>query len=145
MRSALRFVPVVADADVDGQRRVERIGAAHLLADEIAHGRSLHLGDLEQELVVHLEDEPGGAALLTQRRWIATMAALITSAAVPCMTKLTASRSPNPRVCRLRAFSSGTGRRRPKSVVAYPSSSACSIVRWMKSWTCGKRARYVSM
>ena len=73
------------------------------------------------------------------------MAALMTSAAVPCMTKLTASRSPKPRVWRFDAFSSGTGRRRPKSVVACPSRSACSIVRWMKSWTCGKRARYVSM
>ena len=94
--------------------RVERVGAAHLLADEVAHGRGLHLRHLEQELVVHLENEPRGAALLRSRRWMETIAALITSAAVPCMTKLTASRSPNPRVWRFRAFSSGTGRRRPR-------------------------------
>ena len=66
---------------------------------------------------MHLEDEARSAPSRS-RRWMETIAALITSAAVPCMTKLTASRSPNPRVCRFRAFSSAPGRRRPKSVVA---------------------------
>jgi len=53
----------------------------------------------------------------SSRSWIATIARLITSAAVPCMTELTASRSPSERVCRFDARISGTGRRRPKSVV----------------------------
>src|SRR5206468_10228874 len=48
----LRFGPVVADADVDGERRVERIGADHLGADELAHSGDLGVGHLEQELVV---------------------------------------------------------------------------------------------
>ena len=43
--------------------RVERVGADHLLAHELADGARLDLGHLEQELVVHLEHEPGGAAL----------------------------------------------------------------------------------
>src|SRR6266487_1670344 len=55
---ALRFAPVVAYAGVDLQRRVEGVGAAHLLADELADGADLALGHLEQKLVVHLEDEP---------------------------------------------------------------------------------------
>src|SRR5262249_13051983 len=55
--SALRFGPVVARADVDRQRRVEVVRAAHLGAYEIAHLRELGVGHLEQQLVVHLEDE----------------------------------------------------------------------------------------
>src|SRR3954447_16685820 len=51
-RSALRFGPVVADADVHRERRVEVVGAAHLGADEIAYLRHLHVGHLEQQLVV---------------------------------------------------------------------------------------------
>src|SRR3546814_6274480 len=37
---------------------------------------------------------------LRSRRWIATIATLMMSAFEPCMTKLTASRSPSERVCR---------------------------------------------
>ena len=51
------------------------------------------------------------------RSWIRIIATLIMSAAVPCMTELTASRSPSERVCRFIARISGTGRRRPSSVV----------------------------
>jgi hypothetical protein len=58
---------------------------------------------------------------------------------------LTASRSPSDRVARFDARISGTGRRRPSSDVTYPSRAACSIVRAMKSCTCGNRARYASM
>ena len=67
------------------------------------------------------------------------------SAFDPCMTKLTATRSPKPRVCRFDARSSGTGRRRPSSVVDHPSSADCAIVRAMNACTFGKRARYESM
>src|SRR5438128_2155101 len=55
--------PVLADADVDGEGRVERIRAAHLLSDEVAYLARLGLGHLEQQLVVHLEDEAGRTAL----------------------------------------------------------------------------------
>src|ERR687895_2405090 len=41
LRLRLRFVPVVADAEVDGQRRVERIRAAHLLAHKLFYGPHL--------------------------------------------------------------------------------------------------------
>src|SRR5437763_2751648 len=51
------------------------------------------------------------------RRWIAIIATLMMSAFEPCMTKLTASRSPSERVCRFDARSSGTGRRRPSNDV----------------------------
>jgi hypothetical protein len=57
------------------------------------------------------------------------------------MTKFTARRSPSERVARLDARISGVGRRRPSRLVAYPSRFDCSIVRWMKSCTSGKRAR----
>ena len=43
------------------------------------------------------------------RSWIRIIATLMMSAAVPCMTELTASRSPSARVCRLRTRISGTG------------------------------------
>src|SRR5262245_53359300 len=62
-RSGLGFGPVVADSDIDGERRVERVRAAHLLADELAHGRDLRLRHVEQELVVHLEHQPSTSAL----------------------------------------------------------------------------------
>ena len=43
------------------------------------------------------------------RSWIHTIATLITSAAVPCITVFTASRSPSERVWRFEARSSGSG------------------------------------
>ena len=63
---ALRLAPVVAGADVDGQRRVELVGGAHLLADELFHRRQLRVRHLQQQLVVHLEDEPRTSPLLPQ-------------------------------------------------------------------------------
>ena len=74
-----------------------------------------------------------------------TIATLITSAAVPCITVFTASRSPSERVWRFDARSSGIGLRRPRSVVTYPSAAACAIVRLISSCTRGSRARYVSI
>ena len=53
-RPRLRLGPVVAEADVHGQRRIERVGAYHLLAHELADGGHLRIGNLEQQLVVHL-------------------------------------------------------------------------------------------
>src|SRR5438874_11984772 len=50
---ALRVGPGIAGADVDGERRVERIRRAHLLAHELLHDRRLGVGCLEQELVSH--------------------------------------------------------------------------------------------
>ncbi len=63
---SLRRVPVLARAHVDDERRIERVGAGHLLAHEVPYRGHLLLGRLEQELVVYLEDEPGGAALVAQ-------------------------------------------------------------------------------
>ena len=53
-----------------------------------------------------------------RRRWIAIIAFLMMSAFDPCMTKLTARRSPSERVARLEARISGVGRRRPSRLVA---------------------------
>src|SRR6478672_12964873 len=50
-------------------------------------------------------------------RAIRIIAILMMSAFEPCMTKLTATRSPKPRVWRFDARSSGTGRRRPSNEV----------------------------
>src|SRR5262245_10807045 len=61
--SVLRVGPGVADADLHRERRVERVRAHHLLADEVPDGARLDLGDLQEELVVHLEHEPRGATL----------------------------------------------------------------------------------
>jgi hypothetical protein len=52
----LRVGPGVADPCLDGECGVERVGADHLLADELAYGAGLDLGHLEEQLVVHLED-----------------------------------------------------------------------------------------
>src|SRR5213592_4014749 len=64
--SGLGFGPVVADAHVDGQLGIEVVRAAHLGVDELAHLRDLRLRNLEQELVVHLEDEPCASPLLAE-------------------------------------------------------------------------------
>jgi hypothetical protein len=66
---------------------------------------------------VHLEDEPRALPSSRSRRSIATIATLMMSAFEPCITKLTATRSPKPRVARFRTRSSGTGRRRPSRLV----------------------------
>src|SRR3954469_18842677 len=63
---ALCLGPVVAEPDVHRERRIERIGAAHLLADELAHRTDLGLRHLEEQLVVHLQDEPGAASLVAE-------------------------------------------------------------------------------
>jgi hypothetical protein len=66
----------------------------HLLTDQLAHGRGLRFGHLEQQLVVDLEDEPGAAPLLSRAAVDSDhRAALVMAAFDPCMTKLTASRS----------------------------------------------------
>src|SRR5918996_2779519 len=62
----LGLVPVVSDADVDGERRIELEGAHHFLPEQVFHGAHLRVRRLDQELVVHLEDEPRRAALLPQ-------------------------------------------------------------------------------
>ena len=58
--------PVLADADVDRERRVEVVRAAHLLLHDRPDVAHLGLGRLEQQLVVHLEHEARGAALVPQ-------------------------------------------------------------------------------
>src|SRR5947209_20039621 len=58
-RASLRCQPVVADADVDGQRRIELVGARHLALDDLRRLLDLRLGRLEQQLVVDLEHERG--------------------------------------------------------------------------------------
>ena len=59
--------PVLADADVDLERRVELVGGAHLAPHQL--GRVVHLPRraLEQQLVVDLEDQPGLDPGLAQR------------------------------------------------------------------------------
>ena len=66
LASLLRLVPVVAGADVDGERRIERIRGAHLLAHELLHRRHLGVRRLDEQLVVHLQHEPRRAALVAQ-------------------------------------------------------------------------------
>src|SRR3954469_11392193 len=64
--SILCFCPVLADADVHCERRVEVVRAHHLRPDELLDVLCLRVRHLEQELVVHLQDEAGAAALLAQ-------------------------------------------------------------------------------
>src|SRR4051794_20302271 len=51
--------PVLADADVDGERRIEVEGAAHRFLDQLRGGLHLVRWSLEEELVVDLEDQAG--------------------------------------------------------------------------------------
>ena len=69
------------------------------------------------------------------------MATFMMSAAVPWMTMFTARRSPRLRVWGLRERSSGTRRKRPNSVLTWPSFVARSIVSSMKRLTAGKRSK----
>ncbi len=64
--SVLRFPPILADADVDGERRIQRIRAGHLVAHELLHRPELRVRHLEQQLVVHLQDELRTASFLAQ-------------------------------------------------------------------------------
>src|SRR3954470_1297482 len=59
-------VPGATDAHGDVERDVEVVGAAHLVAHELLDLRLLARGDLQDELVVHLKQQPGPQALLTQ-------------------------------------------------------------------------------
>ncbi len=51
------FVPCPADTDAHVERHRERVGPAHLLADERLEGLPLPLGDLQDELVVDLQEQ----------------------------------------------------------------------------------------
>ena len=53
-----RRVPAPAVADADLERHVERVGAAHLVADQLLERVPLTLSNLEQQLVVHLQQHP---------------------------------------------------------------------------------------
>ena len=108
--------PVTADADVRGERGLERERVDHLLADELLDRRDLDLGHLEQQLVVDLQHEPAPRPSSRSRRCTRSIASLMMSAAVPWITELTASRSPSERTCQFAARSSGIGRRRPSIV-----------------------------
>src|SRR5436190_23243066 len=57
----LRLPPAVAGADVDRERRVERVRVAHLRAHELLHRRDLRVRRLDEQLVVNLKDETGAA------------------------------------------------------------------------------------
>src|SRR5512133_2317531 len=65
-RWLLGVVPVVADADVDRKRGVERVRLRHLLTHELAHRRHLRLRNLEQQLVVDLEHQLRRSTLRAQ-------------------------------------------------------------------------------
>src|SRR6516165_10161074 len=54
---SLRLQPVLADADVDGQRRIAIPHAAHLARDQLTRGVGLRRRPLEQQLVVDREDQ----------------------------------------------------------------------------------------
>jgi hypothetical protein len=49
--------PVFADADVDGEGRIEVEGSAHCLLDQLRRGVHLVGRPLEEELVVDLQDQ----------------------------------------------------------------------------------------
>src|SRR5215204_5558871 len=51
---AFCLAPVVSHADLHCQWWIERVRAAHLLADELLHGADLCLRNLQQQLVVNL-------------------------------------------------------------------------------------------
>src|SRR5262249_24268532 len=54
---SLRLQPVLADADVDRQRRIAIPHAAHLARDQLTRGVGLGRRPLEQQLVVDREDQ----------------------------------------------------------------------------------------
>ena len=101
----------------DDSRRVERVRAAHpsrtssftieVSASGVSSSSSSCTWRTSRALL------PSARSLLS----IATIATLMMSAFEPCITKLTATRSPNPRVARFRTRNSGTGRRRPSRLV----------------------------
>src|SRR5919198_5357492 len=62
----LRLVPVVADADLNCERRIERIRVAHLLAHEFLYCANFRVRDLQQQLVVHLQHEASAATFVAQ-------------------------------------------------------------------------------
>ena len=114
----LRLGPVVADADVHRERRIERIRAAHLLAHERrAPWTTSASGTSSSSSSCTCSTSRAPRPSARSRSWMRTIATLMMSAFEPCITKLTASRSPSERVCRLDARISGTGRRRPSSDV----------------------------
>ena len=62
----LRVGPVVANTNVDGERRIERERAAHLRAYEFLDRRDLVVGNLEQQFIVHRQDESGTSPFVAQ-------------------------------------------------------------------------------
>src|SRR4051795_12448660 len=58
-------VPGAPNANGDVELHVELVGAAHLRAHDLLDLLLLARGDLEDELVVHLEQQPGTQPLVT--------------------------------------------------------------------------------
>src|SRR5437660_9961624 len=65
-RSVAGVVPGPTKADGDVERDVERVGSAHLPADQILDRLALPHRHLENELVVHLQEQPGAQAAVAQ-------------------------------------------------------------------------------
>src|SRR5258705_1826803 len=59
--------PVLADADVDLERRIELVGGAHLAPHQLGRAPHLPRRALEQQLVVDLQDQAGLPARLPPR------------------------------------------------------------------------------
>src|SRR3954471_826625 len=66
LSTLLRLKPVVADADVNAQGRIEVVGRRHLPADYVGGALGLVLRPLEEQLVVDLEHELGREPAIAQ-------------------------------------------------------------------------------
>ena len=110
--------PVRARTCVNLERWLEFTGATHLTPGELSHGFGLVGGAFEQKLIVNLEDKARTHAGLGKGQVAADHRHLDDSAAEPWITVLTASRIPWRLVFGWLERNSGSGRRRPRSVVA---------------------------
>ena len=102
-----------SDADIGRQLDRQRCRTLHLLFEQGCGALCFRLRRLDDQLVVHLQDQSGLHPSSDSRRCTRTMASLMISAAVPWIGMLRATLSPKERVIPLEARSSGRGRRRP--------------------------------
>ena len=106
--------PVKAGFHIDFQRDAKCHDVLHFVADEFGEVVDFALGNFEDELVVNLEEQFARAIVsCLRRRWMASIASLIMSAAEPWMTLLTAVRSGSVSGLAARAVGAGAraGRR----------------------------------
>ena len=126
LASAFRFLPVLANPDIDRQRHRQRDGA---LPSARARPRPSRRPPLGAPRTAARRARSGSCARgRRQSRPSAACTSIIArlrmSAAVPWIGKFTASRSAAPRIWQLRLLRSGTSRRRPNIVFTTPVSRA---------------------